>query len=54
MNTATTLALEAEAVQEPCCSTHPDAPHGFSRNASHSNDRYTCECEGWTPPTDTP
>jgi hypothetical protein len=32
------------------CKTHPDAPHGFDRNASHSADRYVCECEGWEPP----
>jgi hypothetical protein len=30
----------------PDCKTHPDAPHGFDRNASHSADRYVCECEG--------
>ena len=30
---------------------HPDAPHGFSRNASHSVGRYVCECEGWVPDT---
>jgi hypothetical protein len=34
----------------PDCKTHPDAPHGFDRNASHSEDRYVCECEGWEPP----
>lgn len=34
---------------EPSCSTHPDAPHGFDRNASHNADRYVCECEGWAP-----
>ena len=28
------------------CSKHPDAPHGFDRNGSHNNDRYTCYCEG--------
>ena len=41
---------EAEK-QEPevPCKTHPDAPHGFDRNASHSADRYVCECEGWEP-----
>ena len=33
--------------QEPKCNPHPKAPHGFSRNASHSADRYVCECEGW-------
>lgn len=32
------------------CSDHPDAPHGFCRNASASEGRYVCECEGWTPP----
>ena len=32
------------------CKTDPDAPHGFDRNASHSADRYVCECEGWEPP----
>lgn len=31
------------------CKTHPDAPHGFDRNASHSEDRYVCECENWEP-----
>ena len=38
-----------EADSEPKCSEHPDAPHGFSRNASHSVGRYVCECEGWIP-----
>lgn len=32
------------------CKDHPDAPHGFNRNASHSAGRYVCDCEGWTPP----
>jgi hypothetical protein len=31
------------------CKTHPDAPHGFLRNASHSEGRYVCECEHWEP-----
>ena len=31
------------------CNPHPDAPHGFSRNASHSAGRYVCDCEGWIP-----
>lgn len=35
--------------QEVPCKEHPDAPHGFDRNASHSLGRYVCECEGWTP-----
>ena len=33
----------------PQCSTHPKAPHGFDRTASHSADRYVCECENWDP-----
>jgi hypothetical protein len=32
------------------CKDHPDAPHGFDRNASHNADRYVCECESWEPP----
>jgi len=35
----------------PTCNPHPDAPHGFNRNASHSEDRYVCDCEGWEPET---
>jgi hypothetical protein len=31
------------------CSEHPDAPHGFMRDASHSAGRYVCECEFWKP-----
>lgn len=34
-------------MSEHKCSDHPDAPHGFSRNASHEAGRYVCECEGW-------
>lgn len=32
------------------CNPHPDAPHGFDRNSSHSEDRYVCECEFWEEP----
>ena len=32
------------------CKEHPDAPHGFSRNASHTEGRYVCDCENWEPP----
>ena len=32
------------------CKTHPDAPHGFLRNASHEADQYVCECAFWKPP----
>lgn len=38
---------EALAQPEHKCNSHPKAPHGFNRNASHANDRYTCECESW-------
>ena len=31
------------------CNDHPDAPHGFDRDASHAMDRYVCECESWVP-----
>ena len=31
------------------CNPHPDAPHGFMRDASHNADRYVCECENWEP-----
>jgi hypothetical protein len=31
------------------CKDHPDAPHGFMRDASHSAGRYVCECEFWKP-----
>lgn len=36
-----------EALEKPACNPHPKAPHGFDRNASHSADRYVCDCEGW-------
>jgi hypothetical protein len=38
-----------EVTREVPCKTDPRAPHGFDRNASHSADRYVCECEGWEP-----
>jgi len=31
------------------CNPHPEAPHGFDRNGSHSAGRYVCDCEGWDP-----
>ena len=37
------------ATEEKACSDHPDAPHGFDRNASHNAGHYVCDCEGWTP-----
>ena len=36
--------------EEIKCKTHPDAPHGFVRNASHTENRYVCECEYWEEP----
>jgi len=36
--------------EEVECKTHPDAPHGFVRNASHTEDRLMCECEYWEEP----
>ena len=29
------------------CKDHPNAPHGFLRQASHDAGRYVCECEWW-------
>lgn len=43
------ITLLQSKLAEPRCKDHPDAPHGFDRNASHSEDRYVCECEGWEP-----
>jgi hypothetical protein len=34
------------------CNPHPDAPHGFDRNASHNEGRSVCDCESWSPPDD--
>lgn len=46
-------AIEAlrQALEQPECNPHPDAPHGFNRDASHGLGRYVCDCEGWEPPT---
>lgn len=41
--------VHVEPTVEGVCSIHPDAPHGFDRNGSHSAGRYVCECESWTP-----
>lgn len=43
------ISQELGLYDEPKCSDHPDAPHGFNRNASHNADRYVCDCEGWSP-----
>lgn len=29
------------------CNTHPDAPHGYNREASTNEHRYVCICESW-------
>ncbi len=43
-----------KALEQPECNKHPDAPHGFNRESSHSLGRYVCDCEGWEPePWDT-
>jgi len=31
------------------CNPHPQAPHGFVRNASHNSGDYVCECHSWDP-----
>jgi len=41
-----------EELKESFCKDHPDAPHGFLRDASHDADRYVCECEFWEPEED--
>jgi hypothetical protein len=47
--------MSKEPVDEtPPCKTDPRAPHGFDRNASHSADRYVCECGGWEPSPEPP
>lgn len=38
-----------QALEQPECNPHPDAPHGFNRESSHSLGRYVCDCEGWEP-----
>lgn len=38
-----------DALKEVRCKTHPDAPHGMDRLASHFEGRYVCECESWEP-----
>ncbi len=30
------------------CNPHPNAPHGFLREASHNAGRFVCECEWWS------
>ena len=42
-------ADETKISEDVPCKTHPDAPHGFDRNMSHTLDRYVCECEHWEP-----
>lgn len=42
--------MNSEQRLEKSCNPHPDAPHGFDRQASHSAGQYVCECEGWETP----
>jgi hypothetical protein len=44
------IQISDKVKEDTVCKTHPDAPHGFDRNASLSEDRYVCECESWEPP----
>lgn len=44
------LGVDVPARGNTTCNPHPDAPHGFNRNASHNAGRYVCDCEGWMPP----
>ena len=44
------LAAQPQASYKVPCKTHPDAPHGFCRNSSHTAGRYVCECEHWEEP----
>ena len=46
-NTKVNSELEVTTEEVPC-KTHPDAPHGFNRTASHTMDRYVCDCEFWS------
>ena len=41
------INLDEPLPEEVPCKTHPDAPHGFNRNASHAEGRYVCDCEHW-------
>ena len=36
-----------EVIYDKECNPHPNAPHGFLRDASHNAGRYVCECEWW-------
>ena len=42
-----TIQQTLAVIRKQRCKEHPDAPHGFNRNASHSLGRYVCDCEGW-------
>ena len=44
-----TLKIFIDDLVEVPCKEHPNAPHGFDRNASHAEGRYVCECEYWEP-----
>jgi hypothetical protein len=43
------LSQTSREIEDIPCKDHPDAPHGFLRDESHSSGRYVCECEAWEP-----
>jgi len=43
------MPLPEPPIIEVPCKAHPDAPHGFCRDESHTENRYVCECEFWKP-----
>jgi hypothetical protein len=43
------LSQTSREIEDIPCKDHPDAPHGFMRDESHSSGRYVCECEAWEP-----
>jgi len=46
-NAITAIKQALDQREKPKCNPHPKAPHGFMRDASHTANRYVCECEGW-------
>ena len=45
----TSLTIKPTKPAKHPCKAHPDAPHGFDRQASHNAGRYVCDCESWQP-----
>ena len=46
-DTLARVTAKKHLIETHKCNTHPNAPHGFLRNASHNAGRYVCECEHW-------